>query len=65
MALDSKRETQQRFQAACALATYAPDDKRWGRIGALVAGHLVTLPASDLVAWREALRPAREQLSSR
>ena len=29
VALDSKRETQRRFQAACALATYAPGDERW------------------------------------
>ena len=62
MALDPKRETQQRFQAACALATYAPSDERWSHINALVAGHLVTLQASDLVAWREALRPAKSQL---
>jgi eukaryotic-like serine/threonine-protein kinase len=61
-ALDSKRKTPQRFQAACALATYAPGDERWNRINSLVAGHLVTLQASDLVAWREALRPAKSQL---
>ncbi len=62
VALDSKRDTQPRFQAASALATYAPDDPRWKQIGVLVAGHLVTLQASDLVAWREALRPAKGQL---
>ena len=60
--IDPKRETRQRFQAACALATYAPGDKRWGQIGMLVAGRLVILQASDLVAWREALRPAKQQL---
>ncbi len=59
---DSKRATQQRFQAACALATYAPGDQRWQQIAGLVAGHLVTLQTSDLVAWREALRPAKNQL---
>jgi eukaryotic-like serine/threonine-protein kinase len=64
VALDSKQEIQRRFQAACALATYAPGDKRWNRINSLVAGHLVTLQASDLVAWRAALRPAKSQLVS-
>ena len=59
---DSKRATQQRFQAACALATYVPGDQRWQQIAALVAGHLVTLQTSDLVAWREALRLAKNQL---
>jgi eukaryotic-like serine/threonine-protein kinase len=60
--LDSKREIQQRFQAACALATYARGDNRWSQISSLVAGHLVTLQLSDLVAWREALRRAKSQL---
>jgi formylglycine-generating enzyme required for sulfatase activity len=62
VALDSKRETQQRFQAACAVATYAPNDERWNRINSFVAGHLVTLQASDLVAWRVILQPAKSQL---
>ena len=62
VALNSKREAQQRFQAACALATYAPEDKRWTQINTFVAGRLVTLEASALVAWREALRPAKGQL---
>jgi formylglycine-generating enzyme required for sulfatase activity len=60
--LDPSRETQQRFQAACALATYTPDDRRWSQINNFVAGRLVTLEASALVAWREALRPAKAQL---
>jgi formylglycine-generating enzyme required for sulfatase activity len=62
VALDSKRRIQQRFQAACALATYAPGNDRWKQIDKFVAGHLVTLQASDLVAWREALRGAKSQL---
>jgi len=62
VALDPKREVQQRFQAACALATYAPDDRQWSRIDTFVAGHFVTLEASALVSWRESLRPARQQL---
>jgi formylglycine-generating enzyme required for sulfatase activity len=62
LALDSKRETRPRFQAACALASYAPDDQRWGQIGTLAAGYLVSQQASDFLAWREALRPAKQQL---
>jgi eukaryotic-like serine/threonine-protein kinase len=62
VALDKNRETAQRFQAACALASYQPDDPQWGQINTMVADHLVTLEASALVAWREALRPARAQL---
>jgi formylglycine-generating enzyme required for sulfatase activity len=61
-AVDLKRAPQQRFQAACALATYAPDDRRWTEINTFVASRLVTLDASALVEWRETLRPARGQL---
>ncbi|HEV8067508.1 MAG TPA: SUMF1/EgtB/PvdO family nonheme iron enzyme [Planctomycetaceae bacterium] len=62
VALDTKREAQQRFQAGCALATYAPDDQRWSQINASLADRLVTLEASALVAWQKALRPAKQQL---
>jgi hypothetical protein len=62
VALDQKQMYQRRFQAACALATYTPDDKRWTQINTIVAAHLVTLEASALVAWRESLRPAKDQL---
>jgi formylglycine-generating enzyme required for sulfatase activity len=60
--LDSKRKQQERFQAACALATYAPDDRRWGQINTLVSDRLMTLEASALVEWRKALRSAKGQL---
>jgi serine/threonine protein kinase/formylglycine-generating enzyme required for sulfatase activity len=62
VALDPKQKDQPRFQAACALATYAPADERWSQVNTFVAGRLVTLEASALVAWREALRPAKTQL---
>ncbi len=62
VAADEKQPIDSRFQAACALATYAPIDKRWDKVHQLVALHLVTRQASDLVAWREALRPAKRQL---
>jgi hypothetical protein len=62
VALDTKRDVRPRLEAACALATFAPNDSNWKEINTLVAGRLVTLEASALVAWREALRPAKEQL---
>ncbi|MCY2966770.1 MAG: formylglycine-generating enzyme family protein [Planctomycetota bacterium] len=52
----------QRFQASCALATYAADDSRWETLAPFVAQYLVRLPAADLVAWRLALQPARKSL---
>jgi eukaryotic-like serine/threonine-protein kinase len=62
VAIDTKRETPARFQAACALATYTPQDERWGQINTFVAGHLVDLEASARRPWLEALRPAKEKL---
>jgi eukaryotic-like serine/threonine-protein kinase len=62
IALNSKPPMEQRFQAACALATYASGDQRWSQIGPLVASHLVTRDARDTLAWRDVLRPARVQL---
>ncbi|WP_425617141.1 SUMF1/EgtB/PvdO family nonheme iron enzyme [Anatilimnocola sp. NA78] len=62
VALNTSHAAQPRFQAACALATYAPQDKRWRQVSPLVAEHLVTRQTADHVAWREALRPAHEQL---
>ena len=61
--LDPNGEAQNQFQAACALATYAPHDQRWSRLNKFVAGRLVTLESSALVPWREALRPAKDQLT--
>lgn len=61
LALDSNGPRPRRFQAACALATYAPGDPRWSQISRFVSGHLLTLEASALVAWRETLRPAKGQ----
>jgi serine/threonine protein kinase/formylglycine-generating enzyme required for sulfatase activity len=58
VALDTKEETQRRFQAACALAAFATHDQRWTTINSTVANHLVTLEPSAFVAWRQGLRPA-------
>ena len=59
---DARGKDQERFQAACALASYAPEDERWSQIVDFVARRLVTLEASALVAWRDALRPVNGQL---
>jgi len=61
-ALDSRKPVERRFQVGCALAFYAPADNRWKSIDSLVASHLVSLQASEFLAWREALRPAKQQL---
>jgi serine/threonine protein kinase/formylglycine-generating enzyme required for sulfatase activity len=61
-ALDPNLDVQKQFQAACALATYAPKDPRWSRLNKFVAGRLVTLESSALVPWLEALRPVKGQL---
>lgn len=61
-ALDSKHSRERRFLAACALAQFASNDPRWSEIAALVSGHLVSREASDFLAWRDALAPARVQL---
>ncbi len=62
VALQSDHDAKARFQAACALATYAPNDPRWAQVNKLVAIHLVSLEASTLAAWRDVLRPAKVQL---
>ncbi len=61
-ALDSKRETQQRFQAACALATYDPESQRWAKVQDQIADDLVALPAVYLATWMDALHPMRGKL---
>jgi formylglycine-generating enzyme required for sulfatase activity/tRNA A-37 threonylcarbamoyl transferase component Bud32 len=53
---------ERRFRAACALASFSPDDKRWEDIATFVSHHLVRLEASDLVAFRRALAPSKKHL---
>ncbi len=62
IATDSEQERQPRYQAACALATFATDDARWPQVAALVVEELVNSPPLDMLAWRVALQPARERL---
>ncbi len=43
-------------------ASFSSDDQRWEDIATFVSHRLVTLEASPLVSWREALRPAKKHL---
>ncbi len=61
-AQDPNRNFSPRFQAACALATYAPDDPRWKLLGKFAADEFVVGEVPDSLAWREALRGARAAL---
>ncbi len=63
VALDSETRNAATFPSGLCLGDVCPRRSSVGsEIANLVAGHLVTLQASDLVAWREALRPAKGQL---
>ena len=53
-----------RFQAACILASYDPENEEWQNkeLGTFVAGHLVRVRPSELLPWTNALRPVRDFL---
>src|SRR5206468_2684945 len=55
-------EEDQRLRAACALATYDPNNPRWAKDSGPVANQLVAVSSVFLVSWMEALRPIRTQL---
>ena len=61
VALNDEDEAR-RFRAACALATYDPNDQRWIGIRRAVASYLVRVRPSELASWRTALRPVKETL---
>lgn len=52
----------QRLRAACALARYDADGRRWAKVDASVANDLVTIPAVSLGAWMDSLRPVSGKL---
>jgi formylglycine-generating enzyme required for sulfatase activity len=52
----------QRLRAACALASYTPEDPRWATVARDVAAKLVTENPVVLGRWLEALRPVRKAL---
>jgi serine/threonine protein kinase/formylglycine-generating enzyme required for sulfatase activity len=62
IAEDKEGDAERRFRAVCALAGFSPDDTRWGDVAKFACDHLVTLEAAALVAFRQALAPAKGQL---
>lgn len=65
LAKDVRQDPARRFQAACALATYDPKNEHWQEdmFGEFVADHLVNVLPSELLPWRNALRPVKEHLT--
>jgi eukaryotic-like serine/threonine-protein kinase len=51
-----------RFRAACALATFDPEDARWPTMAAEVVEGLLAQPSLTLNAWTAVLLPARGHL---
>ena len=66
IAKDSGQAPARRFQAACALATYDPDNEHWQDqdFVEFVAGHLVKVLPSELLPWRNALHPVKDHLTA-
>jgi len=52
----------QRLRAACALATFDPNNQRWEKAKGEVADDLVKVPAVYLAMWMDSLRPVRVRL---
>lgn len=65
IALSGRQESDRRFQAACALATYDSANETWRDpvFAGFVASHLVGVLPSELGPWRDSLRPVRERLA--
>ncbi|MDG2219778.1 MAG: SUMF1/EgtB/PvdO family nonheme iron enzyme [Rubripirellula sp.] len=64
IATDPGEETARRFQAACALANYDANNAVWQNesFAQFVAVHLVGVLPSELLLWRNALRPVKAHL---
>jgi formylglycine-generating enzyme required for sulfatase activity len=56
---DDHADSGQRLRAACLLATYDPDNRRWAQVRGEVVRQLVTGNPSS---WADSLRPVRAQL---
>ena len=60
LAQDEHVEPAHRFQAAAALAAFAPDDDRWNDVSPFVAQHLTTVAwPVEFGRWLQHFRPAR------
>jgi serine/threonine protein kinase/formylglycine-generating enzyme required for sulfatase activity len=51
-----------RLRAACALASYDPNDQRWDQLQDKIASDLVEVPAVHVALWMDSLRPMRARL---
>ena len=60
---DSRKDQDQQFRAACALATYDPEDSRWVNIVNPLANRLLREDLTIVRSWIVALRPVRGKLS--
>jgi eukaryotic-like serine/threonine-protein kinase len=59
---DGQALVDQRFRAACALAHYVPDDRRWEHLNRFVAERLVAENALHATGWEKALQSLRGAL---
>ena len=66
IATDSSQAPARRFQAACAVASFDSDNEHWqeANFARFVAGHLVGVLPSELLPWRNALRPVKKHLTA-
>jgi eukaryotic-like serine/threonine-protein kinase len=60
-----KNDQNQRFRAACALATFAPGDTRWEKASGDVAATLVNQDSFVIASWTDALKPVGKWLIPR
>jgi formylglycine-generating enzyme required for sulfatase activity len=56
-----KGQEQQRLHAACALATYDPDNAHWEAVSGPVVEQLVAVNPNVLGFWMDNLRPVKDQ----
>lgn len=66
IASDASRPPARRFRAVCALASYDPEKEHWQdqQFVEFVAGHLVGGLPSELLSWKNALRPVKTHLTA-
>jgi hypothetical protein len=55
---DPQQDQDQRLRAACALAAFAPDNPRWGKVSGDVAETLVVQKPFVIAQWTDALKGA-------
>jgi len=64
VAMDRQQDRDRRFQAACALASFDPENDHWQTkaFTEFLAERLVDVLPSELLPWRNTLRPVQEHL---